>query len=96
MLKSIAAWIEDTNENSNLSNADFSGASLVRVDFYKARMKNTKLLGADMTGAANYKDKIKKWQKLEMIDYELDSRGGKEDTEFKVASKKRKILGGQN
>lgn len=35
-------------------------------------MKNAKFLGANLSGAANYKDRMTRKQKIEMIDFESD------------------------
>lgn len=56
---------------SNISGVDFTGATLIRVDFKDVNMKNAKFLGADMTGAANYKDKMTDKQKLGILDLSI-------------------------
>ena len=68
--KAFGCNLENSDlDYSDISGADFTGATLIRVDFKEVRMKNTKFLGAVLSGAANYKDKMTEKQKLEILDF---------------------------
>ena len=69
-VKAFGCNLENSDlDHSDISGGDFTGATLIRVDFYNVRMKNTKFLGAVLSGAANYKDKMTRKQLLEILDF---------------------------